>query len=178
MRVLHVRAAGVAIVAAALSLFAAPGVAGAAVVDAACASQGTMNFSPGLTLMARPTTFVGSGSFVPCVSTQVVRADFTATGGGTLSCLGGGVQGTFLINWVTTSGGTARSTVQLAVVPAIGPSGGLSLALEGTVTEGLFQGDAYRSTFAAVGMDYLACLSPRGAQSAFGAGLATFLGTL
>ena len=178
MRVRQLGAAAMATAATAVSLFAAPGIAGAAVVDAACTSQGMMTFSPGLTLTARPTTFTGSGSFAPCVSTQVVRGDFTATGGGTLSCLGGGVQGTFLINWVTTSGGTARSTVQLLVVPAIGPTGGLSLALEGTVTEGLFQGDAYRSTFAAVGMNYLACLSPRGAQSAFGAGLATFLGTL
>ena len=177
MRVRQVRTAGLATSVTALSLFAAPVISEAALVDAACTSQGTMNFSPGLTLTPRPTTFVGSGSFVPCVSTQVVRADFTATGGGTLSCLGGGVEGTFLIRWVTTSGDTARSTVQLAVVPAVGPSGGLSLALEGTVTEGLFQGDAYRSTFAAIGMDYLACLSPRGAQSAFGAGLATFLGT-
>lgn len=155
---------------AALGLPSLPGIA----VDASCQGVATLSFSPGLTLNPRTVEFQGNGLLFPCASTKVSRGTFSGSGFGVLSCTGGTAQATLDIDWLTRSGASASSRVEFALALAVGPNGGASLALEGTVTDGLFSGDRYRSTFQSVGVDTQNCLSPDGATSTVGTGTAVF----
>jgi hypothetical protein len=179
MRSLRLATVGlVASIAVALAVLLAPSTstpASAGLVDATCTETATLALEPGLTMTARPTDWTGTGTFFPCVSGDVVRGDFRAAGSGILSCLGGSTEADLTIDWTTTSGGTARSTVHFGVDFAIAPSGGLSATFDGTVTGGLFAGDKYRGTMATLAINPLDCLTRRGARVANGVGVAAFI---
>ena len=178
MRSPRLAAAGILAAVAALALLLAPSgtpPASAGLVDATCTQTATLVFAPGLGLTPKATDWSGTGEFNACVSGAVVRGDYTVGGSGQISCLGGSADADVLVDWITPSGGTARSRIHFTVDLAVGPNGGLSATLDGVVTEGLFEGDKYRGAFASIAVNPLDCLTRAGARTGTGAGTAAFL---
>ena len=127
-------------------------------VDAICTHTATFTFTPGLGLVAKPTVFTASGSIPTCASTQVTSGTLSGGGTGNLGCLGGSASGTLVFDWVTSTGGAARSEVTLDATSA----GLLGAGLSGKVTSGLFVGDTYTVTFAMNPLPLVSCALPGG----------------
>ncbi|HET7489907.1 MAG TPA: hypothetical protein VFJ85_18420 [Acidimicrobiales bacterium] len=140
-------------------------------VDATCTHPVSLTFSPGLGLVARPTTFAGTGASGPCVSSQVVSATMSLSGSGTLGCFSGSASGTVRFDWVTTTGGTTSSEATVSATSA-GLLGGAALA--GQVTEGLFKGDSYSVAFAGNPAPLAGCLTASGLDHYSGSATFTF----
>ena len=131
----------------------------ATLVDASCPQRGAIEFRPGLGLVPQPTDATVSGTLTSCISGAVARGTVTGAGSGALGCATGSVAGTLVFSWVTRSGASAQSTVAVSSTQTALSTG---LALAGTVTSGLFAGDAYTLTFVVNPLQLLQCFSAQG----------------
>ncbi|NTX40953.1 hypothetical protein HUA74_42350 [Myxococcus sp. CA051A] len=150
-------------------LFASP--ASAQLVALECPGTIAATYNPGIKLEAQAISATAMGSFGPCVGVPLTlpSGTFTATGGGTLSCVTGDSTFDAVINWNDNSTSNASVTATIDVRP-----GGAVVVYTGTLSSGKFNGATIVITVALLTTDLDNCLTAQGVTFTSGAGTITF----
>jgi hypothetical protein len=141
--------------------------ASADVADATCVGTQTTTYSPGLTLVPAQQNIQISWIYAPCVSASepaISSGLSSATRQASVSCLSIGQVGSSIrvITWNTGQTSTFSYNAMSSIV-----NGDTVVTLTGSITAGLFTGDAAEEVIVSPSLNLLGCLTPPGITSLF-----------